>query len=108
LAACLAIGIAAGIASDRLHLPFASAAFAGAAPLMPGVLIYKSFAAAVRMVTAGTMADPALAVAMLSPCVEAAFVVAAMVIGLVVGARFAGLARLSRSNGERLKTIGGV
>jgi uncharacterized membrane protein YjjB (DUF3815 family) len=105
LAACLAIGIAAGIASDRLHLPFASAAFAGAAPLMPGVLMYRSIAAAMRMATAGIMADPALAVAMLSPFVEAAFVVAAMVIGLVAGARFA---RLSRRKGERLRTTAKV
>jgi uncharacterized membrane protein YjjP (DUF1212 family) len=95
-AACLAIGIAAGIASERLHLPFASAAFASAAPLMPGVLIYRSIAAARRMATAGVAADPALTVAMLSPFLEAAFVVAAMVIGLVVGAQLAGLARLFR------------
>jgi uncharacterized membrane protein YjjB (DUF3815 family) len=102
LVACLAIGIAAGIASDRLHLPFASAAFAGAAPLIPGVLIYRSIAAAVRMTKAGISADPALAVAMLSPLVEAGFVVAVMVIGLTVGARFARLARLSRATGARL------
>ena len=92
LGACLAIGIVAGIASDRLRLPFASAAFAGAAPLMPGVLIYRSIAGAMRIAAAGITANPALAVAMLSSFVEATFVVAAMAIGLVVGARFAGLA----------------
>jgi uncharacterized membrane protein YjjP (DUF1212 family) len=92
--ACVAIGIAAGVSSDRLHVPFASAAFAGAAPLMPGVLIYQSIAAAMRMATAGLTADPALAVAMLAPFVEAAFVVAAMVVGLIVGARFSELARM--------------
>jgi uncharacterized membrane protein YjjP (DUF1212 family) len=96
VAACLAIGIAAGIASNRLQLPFAPAAFAGAAPLMPGLSIYGSIAAAVRMAKAGSTADPTLAVAMLSPLVEAAFVVAAMVIGLVIGSRVAGLARWSR------------
>jgi uncharacterized membrane protein YjjP (DUF1212 family) len=102
LAACLAIGIAAGIASHRLRLPFASAAFAGAAPLMPGVLIYRSIATAMRMANTGITADPALAVAMLSSFVEAAFVVAAMAIGLVVGARLAGVARLSRTKDGRL------
>jgi uncharacterized membrane protein YjjP (DUF1212 family) len=101
LAACLAIGIVAGMASDRLHLPFASAAFAGAAPLVPGVLIYRSIAAAGRLASAGITSDPALAVAMLSPFVEAAFVVAAMVIGLVAGARLAGLTRWSRTNRAR-------
>jgi uncharacterized membrane protein YjjB (DUF3815 family) len=63
---------------------------------MPGVLIYRSIAAAMRMATAGITADPGLAVAMLSPFLEAAFVVAAMVVGLVVGARFAGLVWPSR------------
>jgi uncharacterized membrane protein YjjB (DUF3815 family) len=108
LAACFAIGIAAGVSSDRLHLPFASAAFAGAAPLMPGVLIYRSIAAAMRMATSGVAADAALAVAMLSPFLEAAFVVAAMVIGLVVGARFAGWTRLSRTKGARLSATAKV
>jgi uncharacterized membrane protein YjjP (DUF1212 family) len=89
LAACCAIGIAAGVSSSRLQLPFAAAAFAGAAPLMPGMLIYGSIAGAVRMAKAGSGADPALAVAMLSPLVEAAFVVGAMVSGLVIGARLA-------------------
>jgi uncharacterized membrane protein YjjP (DUF1212 family) len=91
LAACGAIGIAAGVSSSRLRLPFAPAAFAGAAPLMPGMLIYRSIAGAVRMAKAGSSADPALAVAMLSPLVEAAFVVGAMVSGLVIGARLASL-----------------
>jgi uncharacterized membrane protein YjjB (DUF3815 family) len=86
------------MASVRLQLPFASAAFAGAAPLMPGVLIYRSIAGAMRLATAGTTADPALAVAMLSPFVEAAFVVAAMVIGLVAGARITEPRRLARTN----------
>jgi uncharacterized membrane protein YjjP (DUF1212 family) len=97
LPACLAIGIAAGLASARLHLPFAAAAFAGAAPLMPGVSMYQSIAAAMRLAAAGATADPALAVAMLSPLVEAALVVAAMVVGLVAGDRIAGLVRPKRA-----------
>jgi uncharacterized membrane protein YjjP (DUF1212 family) len=101
LAACLAIGIAAGVASDRLRLPFAAAAFAGAAPLMPGVLIYRSIAFAMRLATGGITADPSLAVAMLSPCVEAAFVVGAMAIGLVAGLRIAGLHGLLRAENRR-------
>jgi uncharacterized membrane protein YjjP (DUF1212 family) len=98
-AACLAIGIAAGLASERLHLPFASAAFAGAAPLMPGLLIYRSIGAAMRMAAGGVTTDPALAVELLSQSIEAASVVTAMVVGLVVGARFAGLARRRASSG---------
>ena len=90
LAACCAIGIAAGLSAGRLQIPFAPAAFAGAAPLMPGMLIYRSIAGAVRMAAPGS-ADPALAVTMLSPFFEAAFVVGAMVSGLVLGARLASL-----------------
>jgi uncharacterized membrane protein YjjB (DUF3815 family) len=104
LAACLGIGIAAGLSSHRLRLPFASAAFAGAAPLMPGVLIYRSIAGALRLSTAGPLADPALAVAMLAPFVEATAVVAAMVIGLVLGLWFAGLAPFPRQPAARLAT----
>ena len=89
LAACFTIGIAAGLASRHLHLPFASVAFACAAPLMPGLLIYRSIAAAMRIVTAGSAAEPTLAIAMLAPFLEAAFVVTAMVVGLLAGARVA-------------------
>jgi hypothetical protein len=79
--------------------------FAAALGVIAGAWpIYRRIAAAMRMATAGVTADPALAIATLSPLVEAAFVVAAMVIGLVVGARFAELSRLSRRQGEPLST----
>jgi uncharacterized membrane protein YjjB (DUF3815 family) len=87
--ASLGIGIAAGVASLRLRLPFASLAFAGAVPMIPGVLIYQSIAAAMRLSAAGGAADPTLAVAVLSPFLQASFVVAAMAIGLVAGLRIA-------------------
>jgi uncharacterized membrane protein YjjB (DUF3815 family) len=97
LAGCLAIGIIARIASDWERLPFASVAFAGAVPMMPGVLIYQSIASALRMSSAGIPAKSGLAVVALSSFLEAAFVVAAMAIGLVTGARLAGLLARSRA-----------
>jgi uncharacterized membrane protein YjjB (DUF3815 family) len=92
LLACLAIGLIAKVAADRLHLPFSAVAFAGAVPMMPGVFIYQSIAGAMRLSAAGTAADPALAAATLALSSKSIIVVAAMALGLVVGARIADLA----------------
>jgi uncharacterized membrane protein YjjB (DUF3815 family) len=92
LFACLAIGVIANAAADRLRLPFSAVAFAGAVPMMPGVFMYLSIAGAVRLSAAGTAADPALAAATLALSLKSMFVVGAMAIGLLVGARIANLA----------------
>jgi uncharacterized membrane protein YjjB (DUF3815 family) len=92
LLACLAIGLMANVAADRLRLPFSAVAFTGAAPMMPGVYIYQSIAGAMRLSAAGTSADPALAAATLALTYKSVFVVGAMVIGLLVGARLSNLA----------------
>jgi len=92
LFASLAIGLIAGAAADRLRLPFSSVAFAGAVPMMPGVLIYQSFGGAMRLSSAGAAAEPALAAATLALFLKSFFVVGAMALGLLVGARVANLA----------------
>ncbi len=92
LFACLSIGLIAGVAADRLRLPFSAVAFAGAVPMMPGVFIYQSIAGAMHLSAAGTAADPALAAATLALSGKSVFVVGAMTIGLLVGARLADLA----------------
>jgi uncharacterized membrane protein YjjP (DUF1212 family) len=89
LFACLAIGMIARVAADRLRLPFSAVAFAGAVPMMPGVFIYQSIAGAMRLSAAATPADPALAAATLALSFKSVFVVVAMAIGLLVGARLA-------------------
>ena len=91
LLACLTIGLIANRAANRLHLPFSAVAFAGAVPMMPGVFIYLSIAGAMRLAGAGTLADPALAAATLALASKAVFVVAAIALGLLVGARLANL-----------------
>jgi uncharacterized membrane protein YjjB (DUF3815 family) len=93
LFACLSIGLIANLASQRLRLPFSAVAFAGAVPMMPGVFMYQSIAGAMRLSAAGSTADPALAAATLALSSKSVFVVAAMTIGLLVGARLANLAR---------------
>ncbi len=92
LFACLAIGLIANAAANRLRLPFSALAFAGAVPMMPGVFIYQSIAGAMRLSAAGTAADPALAAATLALSFKSVFVVGAMALGLLVGARLANLA----------------
>jgi Na+/H+ antiporter NhaC len=57
-----------------------------------GVFIYQSTAGAMRLSAAGMAADPALAAATLALSSKSVFVVAAIAIGLVVGARLADLA----------------
>ena len=92
LCACLAIGLIANLAADRLHLPFSAVAFAGAVPMMPGVFIYQSIAGAIRLSAAGTVADPTLASTTLALSFKSTFVVGAIAIGLLIGARVATLA----------------
>jgi uncharacterized membrane protein YjjB (DUF3815 family) len=92
LFACLAIGLIAEVAADRLHLPFSAVAFAGAVPMMPGVFIYQSIAGAMRLSAAGTAADPAVAAATLALSFKSVFVVGAIAVGLLIGARLANLA----------------
>jgi uncharacterized membrane protein YjjB (DUF3815 family) len=91
LLACLAIGLIANTAADRLHLPFSAVAFAGAVPMMPGVFIYQSIAGAMRLSAGGTAADPALAAATLALSFKSVFVVGAIALGLLIGARVASL-----------------
>jgi uncharacterized membrane protein YjjP (DUF1212 family) len=88
LAACLAIGVIARMAVDRLRVPFSAVAFAGAVPMMPGLFIYESLAGAFRLSVAAS-ADPALAATTWSLFFKAAVVVGAMAIGLLLGSRLA-------------------
>ena len=69
-----------------------TAAGAGLVPMMPGVFIYQSMAGAMRLAAAGPAADPALAAVTLALSFKSVFVVGAMALGLMVGARLADLA----------------
>ncbi len=91
LFACLAIGAISNVAVEKLRLPFAAVAFAGAVPMMPGVFIYQSIASAMQLSKAGIHADPEVAVAMLAQLAKAGFVIGAMGMGLLLGARLTGL-----------------
>ena len=92
LFACLAIGLIANVAADRLRLPFSALAFAGAVPMMPGVFIYQSMAGAIRLSAAGTAVDPTLASLTVALSIKSVFVVGAIALGLLIGARLANLA----------------
>jgi uncharacterized membrane protein YjjB (DUF3815 family) len=87
LLGCLVIGVAAMIAGNRLEVPFATVAFAGAVPMMPGLFIYESFASALRISVAGKGVDPALVAVCVALSIKAALIIGAMVMGLLLGAR---------------------
>lgn len=90
---CLAVGAIASVAAERQHLPFSALAFAGAVPMMPGVFIYQSIAGAIRLSAANTAVDPMLASTTLALTFKSMFVIGAIAIGLLIGARIANLAR---------------
>ena len=92
LFSCLGIGIVAAVAVGRVRAPFSAISFAGAVPMMPGVFIYEAIAGSLRISAAGRAADPALVVATVALVLKAAFVVGAMTIGLLTGARLVDLA----------------
>ena len=96
LLACAAVGLIAGVAAARMRLEFSAVAFAGAVPMMPGVFIYQSIAGALRLSAAGMAADPETAAATLALSSKSVFVVGAMAIGLVAGARLGDLASRHR------------
>jgi uncharacterized membrane protein YjjP (DUF1212 family) len=100
LLGCFAIGVIAEIAAMRRRLPFSAIAFAAAVPMMPGVFLFGSIAGAIRMAIANNNADPVLTSATLTLIFKATFVIAAMGIGLLVGARVAeGFHRAGREAG---------
>jgi len=96
LFACLAIGAMANVAVDRMRLPFAAVAFAGAVPMMPGVFIYQGIAGAMQIAREGAHAEAAQLAATFACFFKACFVVGAMGLGLLIGARLAGLVRRPR------------
>jgi uncharacterized membrane protein YjjB (DUF3815 family) len=89
LIACVFIGLIASVAGERLRVQFSAIAFAGAVPLIPGIQLYQSLAGALRLSAAGEAADAALVGGTVGLFFRAAFVVIAMVIGLLLGARLA-------------------
>jgi uncharacterized membrane protein YjjB (DUF3815 family) len=92
LFACFAIGGLSNIAIERWRLPFAAVAFAGAVPMMPGVFIYQGIAKAMELSKIGVGAEPELVVVMLALFAKACFVVGAMGLGLLLGARLSRMA----------------
>jgi uncharacterized membrane protein YjjB (DUF3815 family) len=88
-AACLVIGFFAAGFVERLRVPFAAVAFAGAVPMMPGVLMFRGIGGAMNISLAGTQASSALISSTFVNIFTAAFVVGAMGMGLLLGARIA-------------------
>lgn len=89
--ACLPIGIVAGIAVEKIQVPFAAVAFAGAVPMMPGAFIFQAITGALAIGQGGATAEQALVATTLAGIYRSAFVVAAMAFGLLIGGHVAGV-----------------
>ena len=85
LFACMAIGIMASQMVSRVRVPFAAVAFAGAVPMMPGVLMFQGIGGAMEIALAGAHATPELVASTLASMFKSAFVVGAMGLGLLLG-----------------------
>lgn len=86
LFACLAIGFMAIRWVSSMRIPFAAVAFAGAVPMMPGVLMFHSIGGAMDIAFAGSGAPLVMVADTLSSSFKAAFVVGSMGMGLLAGA----------------------
>ncbi|MDP5239888.1 threonine/serine exporter family protein [Uliginosibacterium sp. 31-16] len=86
LFACVAIGFMAIRWVSSMRIPFAAVAFAGAVPMMPGVLMFRSIGGAMDIAFAGPSASLTLVAGTLANMFKAAFVVGSMGMGLLAGA----------------------
>jgi uncharacterized membrane protein YjjB (DUF3815 family) len=91
--ACLPIGVIAGIAVEKIQVPFAAVAFAGAVPMMPGAFIFQAISGALTIGQGGAAAEQALVTSTLAGIYRSAFVVAAMAFGLLIGGHVVGVRR---------------
>jgi uncharacterized membrane protein YjjP (DUF1212 family) len=87
LFACLAIGMMAAKMVDTLNVPFAAIAFAGAVPMMPGVLMFQGIGGAMQIAFAGPTAPVEMMASTLASIFKSGFVVGSMGMGLLIGAR---------------------
>ncbi|MBS1210236.1 MAG: yjjP [Proteobacteria bacterium] len=86
LFACVAIGFMAIRWVGSMRIPFAAVAFAGAVPMMPGVLMFRSIGGAMEIAFAGAEASLTLVAGTLANIFKAGFVVGSMGMGLLAGA----------------------
>ncbi|MDQ7990062.1 MAG: threonine/serine exporter family protein [Candidatus Dactylopiibacterium sp.] len=91
LFACFGIGFMAIRWVSSMRIPFAAVAFAGAVPMMPGVLMYQTIGGAMEISFAGSAASVELVAGTLASGFKAAFVVGSMGMGLLAGAWVGGL-----------------
>lgn len=91
--ACLPIGVISGIAVEKIQVPFAAVAFAGAVPMMPGSFIFQAISGALAIGQVGAAAEQTLVTSTLAGVYRSAFVVAAMAFGLLIGGHVGGVRR---------------
>lgn len=83
----LTVGIVSGWIAASRAIPVAVIGFAGAVPMIPGLSIYRALGGAWRIARHAGATDPGTFEVALSNALEAALVVSALALGLLLGAR---------------------
>ena len=83
-AACLLAGMLASLAADRLRLPFAGMGFASVVSLIPGVLVFRMAGGLLQLAHSPASAPVDLPATVLADGAEAAMILLAMTLGLIV------------------------
>jgi hypothetical protein len=71
---------------DRLHLPFAAAAFSAVVSLMPGFFLFNAATGFVELISIGPSAPAALLMSIATRSAAAFLIIMAMIIGLILPA----------------------
>jgi uncharacterized membrane protein YjjB (DUF3815 family) len=83
----LAVGAISALMVRSSRIPIAVIAYAGAVAMIPGLSLYRSLAGALQLARQPYSADPSLVAATLGHALQASIVIAALVLGLILGSR---------------------
>jgi uncharacterized membrane protein YjjP (DUF1212 family) len=84
LVACMLVSVLTAPVSDRLHLPFAAAAFSAVVSLMPGFFLFNAATRLLVLVSIGPNAPAALLTSIVTSSVTAFLIIMAMTFGLIL------------------------
>jgi uncharacterized membrane protein YjjB (DUF3815 family) len=83
----LAVGAIAGVLSRYRRVPLAVVAFAGAVTMVPGLQFYRALAGALQVARSTEAVDASLVTGTVTNALQGTWVVGALTLGLILGAR---------------------